>query len=45
MTSLTLDGSTRYVGTDFVKILNTGPSNLATEDCFRTGGIRWNINN
>ena len=32
MTSLTLDGSTRYVGTDFVKILNTGTSNLATED-------------
>ena len=29
--SITLDGSTRYVGTEFIKLLNTGTSNLATE--------------
>ena len=32
MSSLTLDGSTRFVGTDFIKLLNTGTSNLATEN-------------
>ena len=30
--SLLLDGSTRYVGTEFIKLLNTGSSNLATEE-------------
>ena len=30
--SITLDGSTRYVGTEFVKLLATGTSNLATEE-------------
>ena len=29
--SITLDGSTRYIGTEFIKLLNTGSSNLATE--------------
>ena len=29
---VSLDGSTRYIGTDFIKLLNTGTSNLATED-------------
>ena len=29
---VSLDGSTRYIGTDFIKPLNTGTSNLATED-------------
>ena len=28
---VSLDGSTRYVGTEFIKLLNTGSSNLATE--------------
>ena len=32
MSNLTLDGSTRYVGTEFIKLLNTGTSNLATEE-------------
>ena len=31
MSSLTLDGSNRIVGTEFVKIEITGSSNLATE--------------
>ena len=31
MSSLTLDGSSRIVGTEFIKLLNTGTSNLATE--------------
>ena len=30
--NLSLDGSTRYVGTEFIKLLNTGSSNLATEE-------------
>ena len=29
---VSLDGSTRYVGTEFVKLLATGTSNLATEE-------------
>ena len=29
---VSLDGSTRYVGTEFIKLLNTGTSNLATEE-------------
>jgi hypothetical protein len=28
---VSLDGSTRYIGTDFIKLLNTGTANLATE--------------
>ena len=31
MTSLTLDGGTVFRGTEFIKLLNTGTSNLATE--------------
>ena len=31
MTSITLDGSTRIVGTEFIKLLYTGTSNLAPE--------------
>ena len=31
MSNLTLDGSTRYIGTEFIKLLATGSSNLATE--------------
>ena len=30
--SLSLDGSTRNIGTEFIKLLNTGSSNLATEE-------------
>ena len=32
MTSLTMDGGNRIVGTEFVKLLLTGSSNLATEE-------------
>ena len=32
MTSLTMDGGNRIVGTEFVKLLITGSSNLATEE-------------
>ena len=28
---VSLDGSTRYIETDFIKLLNTGTANLATE--------------
>jgi len=31
MTSLRLDGGTSFIGTEFIKLLNTGSSNLATE--------------
>ena len=31
MSNLTLDGSTRFVGTEFIKFGITGSSNLATE--------------
>ena len=30
--SLTLDGSTSFIGTEFIKLLATGSSNLATEE-------------
>ena len=30
--SLTLDGSTSVIGTEFIKLLATGSSNLATEE-------------
>ena len=29
--SLSLDGHTSFIGTEFIKLLNTGSSNLATE--------------
>ena len=29
--SLSLDGNTSFIGTQFIKLLNTGTSNLATE--------------
>ena len=32
MSNLTLDGSTSFIGTEFVKLLATGSSNLATEE-------------
>ena len=31
MSNLTLDGSTRFVGTEFIKLEITGSSNLATQ--------------
>ena len=31
MSNLSLDGHTSYIGTQFIKLLNTGNSNLATE--------------
>ena len=39
MSGLTLDGSTRYIGTEFVKLLNTGTSDLATEEYVETAII------
>ena len=33
MSNLTLDGSTSFIGTEFIKLLATGSSNLATEEC------------
>ena len=42
MSSLTLDGSTRIIGTEFIKLLATGSSNLATveyvDDAVAGGG-------
>ena len=32
MSNLTLDGSTRFVGTEFIKLEITGTSNLATQN-------------
>ena len=32
MSNLTLDGGTRFIGTDFIKLLATGSSPLATEE-------------
>ena len=32
MSNLTLDGSTSFIGTEFIKLLATGSSNLATEE-------------
>ena len=34
--SLSLDGHTSYIGTEFIKLLNTGSSNLATEEFVNT---------
>ena len=39
MSSLTLDGSTRIVATEFVKLEITGTSNLATESYVNTAII------
>ena len=47
--SLSLDGSIRIVGTEFIKLENTGSSNLATEEYVQTqvaeggggGGSSW----
>ena len=39
MTSLTFDGHTTYIGTQFIKLLNTGTSNLATEEYVDTAII------
>ena len=39
MSSLTLDGSTRIVGTEFIKLEITGTSNLATESYVNTAII------
>ena len=47
MTSLTMDGGNRIVGTEFVKLLITGSSNLATEqyvnDAVAQGGGGGNV--
>ena len=32
MSGVQLDGGNRIVGTEFIKLLNTGTSNLATEN-------------
>ena len=32
MSNLTLDGNISYIGTEFIKLLNTGSSHLATEE-------------
>ena len=34
--SLSLDGNTSFIGTQFIKLLNTGSSNLATEQYVNT---------
>ena len=47
MSNLTLDGSNRVVGTEFIKLLATGSSNLATEeyvdDAIEQGGGNSNV--
>ena len=32
MANLTLDGNISYIGTEFIKLLNTGSSHLATQE-------------
>ena len=32
MSGLSLDGNTSFIGTEFIKLLNTGSSDLATEE-------------
>ena len=39
MSNLSLDGSTRYIGTEFIKLEVTGTSNLATEEFVNTAII------
>ena len=41
--SLTLDGHTSYIGTQFIKLLNTGSSNLATEEFVNTAIINGGV--
>ena len=46
MSNLTLDGSTSFIGTEFIKLLATGSSNLATEEYVddaieQNGGGGW----
>ena len=40
---VSLDGHTSFIGTEFIKLLNTGSSNLATEEFVNTavanGGV------
>ena len=47
MSNLTLDGSTSFIGTEFIKLLATGSSNLATEeyvdDAIAEGGGGGNV--
>ena len=47
MSNLTLDGSTSFIGTQFIKLLATGSSNLATEeyvdDAVASGGGGGNV--
>ena len=47
MSNLTLDGSTSFIGTEFIKLLATGSSNLATEeyvdDAIERGGGGGNV--
>ena len=47
MSNLTLDGSTSFIGTEFIKLLATGSSNLATEeyvdDAIEQGGGGGNV--
>ena len=39
MSNLSLDGNTSFIGTQFIKLLNTGTSNLATEEYVDTAII------
>ena len=48
MSNLTLDGSTSFIGTEFIKLLATGSSNLATEEYVddaieQNGGCNGNV--
>ena len=47
MTTLSLDGNISYIGTEFIKLLNTGTSHLATEqyvdDAIAGGGGGGNV--
>ena len=49
MSNLTLDGSTSFIGTEFIKLLATGSSNLATEeyvdDAIEQGGGNVDLSN
>ena len=37
--SLSLDGHVSFIGNEFIKLLNTGSSNLATEEFVNTATI------
>ena len=49
MSNLTLDGNISYIGTEFIKLLNTGSSHLATEqyvnDAIAEGGGGGDLSN